>query len=105
MEKHDLDFLDVQRDPALRCWRTNFLNDFDRFVLIAAYLVNKDIHTHLAWKHDCITPPESGSEDYYEEMFPEYTGFLDRNLGFIQGVLDYFSWIDTFFFLNNCLTG
>ncbi len=98
MEKHDLDFLDVQRDPALRCWRTNFLNDFDRFVLIAAYLVNKDIHTHLAWKHDCITPPESGSEDYYEEMFPEYTGFLDRNLGFIQGVLDYFSWIDTFFF-------
>lgn len=52
MEKHSFDFLDLQRDPALECWRTNFLNDYERFLLIAAYLVNKDIHIHLAWKHD-----------------------------------------------------
>lgn len=107
MEKHDFDFLDIQRDPALGYWHTNFLNDYDRSLFIAAYLFNKDIHMHLAWKHDWLILPSAGGtpDEYFDRMHPQYTGFLHRNLGFIQDTLDYFAWIDDFFLLKNCLTG
>lgn len=98
MAKHKLDFLDVQRDPQLWNWRGNFLNDDDdRFILLVAYLYNKNIHAHLGWKNEWL----ACTEEPFEEAYPRYYHHFKRNLHSFQPAVDYFAWLDDVLFANN----